>query len=246
MSQGEQQSAVAKVNAAAALEGVLIGGDLAKLTADQRVAYYRSLCESVGLNPLSQPFSYLVLSGKTVLYAKKDCTDQLRKIHGVSVQIVARERIDGDVFAVTARATDRTGRTDESIGAVPLGGLKGEALSNALMKAETKAKRRVTLSVCGLGMLDETEVDSIPGARPWSPPEEAKGPPQRDAAAAAKASANGTLRKAVADLAAATHQDVAALLDHFGAAAVADLTDAQCQEALALMRVRQRADAAAK
>src|SRR6185312_3719783 len=33
------------------------------------------------------------------------------------------------------------------------------------MKAETKAKRRVTLSICGLGMLDETEVDSIPDAR---------------------------------------------------------------------------------
>ena len=34
------------------------------------------------------------------------------------------------------------------------------------MKAETKAKRRVTLSICGLGMLDETEVESIPDARP--------------------------------------------------------------------------------
>ena len=28
------------------------------------------------------------------------------------------------------------------------------------MKAETKAKRRVALSICGLGMLDETEVDT--------------------------------------------------------------------------------------
>ena len=33
------------------------------------------------------------------------------------------------------------------------------------MKAVTKAKRRVTLSICGLGMLDETEVESIPGAK---------------------------------------------------------------------------------
>jgi hypothetical protein len=37
---------------------------------------------------------------------------------------------------------------------------------NALMKAVTKAKRRVTLSICGLGMLDETEVETIPSARP--------------------------------------------------------------------------------
>jgi hypothetical protein len=34
-----------------------------------------------------------------------------------------------------------------------------------ILKAVTKAKRRVTLSICGLGFLDETEVDSIPGAK---------------------------------------------------------------------------------
>jgi len=33
-----------------------------------------------------------------------------------------------------------------------------------MMKAETKAKRRVTLAICGLGFLDESEVDSIKGA----------------------------------------------------------------------------------
>jgi hypothetical protein len=30
------------------------------------------------------------------------------------------------------------------------------------MKAETKAKRRVTLSIVGLGMLDESELETIP------------------------------------------------------------------------------------
>ena len=34
------------------------------------------------------------------------------------------------------------------------------------MKSETKAKRRVTLSLCGLGMLDETEIETIPSATP--------------------------------------------------------------------------------
>jgi hypothetical protein len=68
----------------------------------------------------------------------------------------------GDIYVVTARAKDRTGREDESTGAVPLGNLKGDALANALMKAETKAKRRVTLSIAGLGWLDETELETIP------------------------------------------------------------------------------------
>ncbi len=74
------------------------------------------------------------------------------------------------IYSVTAMATDKTGRTDESIGAVPIDGMKGETRANAMMKAETKAKRRVTLSICGLGMLDETEVETIPGAFPTSPP----------------------------------------------------------------------------
>jgi hypothetical protein len=34
------------------------------------------------------------------------------------------------------------------------------------MKAVTKGKRRLTLSLCGLGWLDETEVQTIPDARP--------------------------------------------------------------------------------
>jgi hypothetical protein len=68
----------------------------------------------------------------------------------------------GDIYIVTARAKDRTGREDESTGAVPLGNLKGDALANALMKAETKSKRRVTLSIAGLGWLDETELETLP------------------------------------------------------------------------------------
>jgi hypothetical protein len=62
---------------------------------------------------------------------------------------------------VTANAQDAKGRVDESTGAVPVEGVKGESLANAMMKAETKAKRRVTLSICGLGLLDESEVGSV-------------------------------------------------------------------------------------
>jgi hypothetical protein len=47
-------------------------------------------------------------------------------------------------------------------------------LANALMKAETKAKRRATLSICGLGMLDETEVEDIQGAQQTLPKKDAK------------------------------------------------------------------------
>jgi hypothetical protein len=151
------------------LERVVIGGDLSKLTAAERLQYYRAVCDSLGLNALTRPFEYLQLSGKLVLYARRDATDQLRRLHQISITISSREQI-GDVYCVIARATDRHGRTDESLGAVPTANLKGELLANMLMKGETKAKRRVTLSICGLGMLDETEVESIDDAEPPIPP----------------------------------------------------------------------------
>jgi hypothetical protein len=147
---------------------VILHGDLSKLTPTQKVSYYRSVCESVGLNVLTQPFAYITLNGREVLYALKGATDQLRQVHKVAITIAAREVVE-DTYVVTARATLPDGRTDESIGAVPLGGLKGESRSNALMKAETKAKRRVTLSIIGLGMLDESEMESIPFAAPSAP-----------------------------------------------------------------------------
>ncbi len=149
----------------AVIERVLLHGDLRQLSPAQKVSYYNAVCVSVGLNPLTQPFQYLVLNGKEVLYARRDATDQLRKIHGVSIQISAREVME-DCYIVTSRATLPSGRQDESIGAVPIATLKGEARANAMMKAETKSKRRVTLAICGLGMLDETEVDSIPHDKP--------------------------------------------------------------------------------
>ena len=148
----------------AAIEKVLLGGDLKDLTIPQRVAYYKSVCDSLGLNPLTKPFDFLTLNGKLVLYARRDCAEQLRKNNSITTKITGREMVSG-VYVVTALARDPSGREDESTGAVFADGLRGEALANAMMKAETKAKRRVTLSICGLGILDETEVDSIPGAR---------------------------------------------------------------------------------
>jgi hypothetical protein len=144
--------------AAIKTDAVLIQGDLSTLSEDQRSAYYLRVCESLGLNPHTQPFEFIPLGGKLKLYATRACSDQLRKLHGVSIQILSRELVE-DIYTVTARAEDMTGRTDESCGVVSLKGLQGEARSNKIMCAETKAKRRVTLSICGLGWLDETEVE---------------------------------------------------------------------------------------
>jgi hypothetical protein len=147
---------------AAIIEKVLATGDLAKLSSSERINYFNAVCKSVGLNPLTQPLQYITdKKGKLVLYIRRDGTDQLRKLHNVSIRIVSREHVN-DVYVVTAGATLPDGRVDESIGATAIGRLSGDDLCNAIMKAETKAKRRVTLSVCGLGFLDESEIETIP------------------------------------------------------------------------------------
>ena len=157
-------SEIVKMDRDAAMEAVVMNGDLSKLNAGERVAFLFRVCESLGLNPLTRPFDFINLNGKLTFYARKDATEQLRTLRNVSITRLDRERTD-DLYIVTATAVDGSGRTDIATGAVPLGSLRGEALANAIMKAETKAKRRVTLSICGLGMLDESEIESIPGAR---------------------------------------------------------------------------------
>jgi len=152
-------------NSASMIEQVVIDGDLAALQPQQRVIYYKNVCETLGLNPLTKPFAYIRLNGKLTLYALRGATDQLRQLRGISVELTERETING-VHIVTAKATDTKGRSDTSTGAVSIDGLKGEKLANALMKAETKAKRRVTLSLVGLGWLDESELATVPTAQP--------------------------------------------------------------------------------
>ena len=83
--------------------------------------------------------------------------------------LTERER-DG-VFTIVAKVTDRDGRTDMATGAVNIKALQGENLANAFMKAETKAKRRATLSICGLGFLDESELPAAASPVPPSPPQ---------------------------------------------------------------------------
>lgn len=172
----------------AVLEKVVVGGDLSKLSPAERLTYYERLCRSLNLNPLTRPFEYITLQGRLTLYARKDCTDQLRRQHAIAITRLERERV-GDLYVVTAYAQTPDGRTDSDIGAVSLAHLQGEALANALMRAVTKAKRRVTLSICGLGILDESEIEDLPreALEPASPePARASLPAQADTARGSK------------------------------------------------------------
>lgn len=129
-----QQNQIANKHAKT-IEQVLINGDLKELSEEARTQYYLNVCETLGLNPTTKPFDYITLNGRLTLYANKGAAEQLRMVHKVSLRITAREKI-GDVYVVTAQAQLPDGREDGATGAVSVANLKGDALANAMMKAE--------------------------------------------------------------------------------------------------------------
>ena len=161
------------VSVSEAIEKVLLQGDLTPLSVEQRLEYYKAVCRSLGLNYLTGPFGYIAFKetenapAKLVLYAKKDCSEQLRKIHGIGVK-ESEETFDAErqLFTVKVKVVDKNGKPETGMGVVSLldkydKPLKGKNLANAMMRAETKAKRRATMSAAGLGMLDESELPDV-------------------------------------------------------------------------------------
>ena len=141
------------------IESLVLRGDLSGLGPAERAKFYVQMCEGLGLNPHAQPFAFLRLNGKEVLYATRGATDQLAAMH-----MLNREIIDGPkvidlagtklVYAV-CKATHPNGRVETATATVPL-----VDPVNVLMRCETKAKRRATLSILGLAPLDETVADT--------------------------------------------------------------------------------------
>lgn len=146
---------------AMAFEKAMIENDLKSLSTVQRLGYYKAVCDSVALNYLTRPFEYIVLNGKLTLYANKNCAEQLRENKKISIESIDKQ-FTNDLYIVTVSGSNGEGRKDSDQGVVSIKGLSGENLANALMKCLTKAKRRFTLSISGLGMMDETEIEDIP------------------------------------------------------------------------------------
>jgi len=149
------------------IQQALVDGHLAELDDGKRLEFYKSVCMALELEWTTKPFAFIQLGKELSLYALKCCTDQLREGRGISLVITGAKTFQG-LHVARVRATTLSGRTDESLGAVPVfdyqgNELHGNDLANAMMWAETKAKRRVTLAICGLGILDESEVRAIQG-----------------------------------------------------------------------------------
>jgi hypothetical protein len=169
------------------IEQALILGDMRQMDGPTRVNFYKAVCLSVGLNPLTQPFTVMERQDKTMwLYANASCTQQLAAMHRVTFKDLKREHqtILGEpmyLVSVTACLPDGrevpsqsvvslTKKKREKYGQWPDGNpkfrdvldehdepilvpLRGDSLANAIMRADTKALRRATLALVGLGWM---------------------------------------------------------------------------------------------
>ena len=140
---------------------------LENFTDEEKVQHYAEVCEALELDPRKRPFEYLYVDNEyegrnLILYVTKSGSNQLRAVRAIDVEPVTIT-IQAGVAIAVANAKDKTGRIDSCVGAVAVEGLTGKSLANAVMSAETKAKRRVTISISGIGLLDETEVQDLSG-----------------------------------------------------------------------------------
>jgi hypothetical protein len=162
-----EQDGIATREAAgiASLNHVLGSGNLAALSNTERVGHYLRLCRSLGLNPLSRPFDWIEFDGKLALYPNQSCAAQLRRQHQIRIEVTRREPV-GEMFVVEVKGTTPDGREDFASKYVPLLDVRGNRLAgqhyaNALMKAETGAKRRLTFSMVGLAVPPDPEEATV-------------------------------------------------------------------------------------
>lgn len=138
-----------------ALEAAMLGNDMSRLTDAERVGLVQGLCEYVGIPFVPGAFVYIPRKGGggLGLYASKLCAELIRGKHRIDIQVLDRA-VENGVLTVRVKGTMPDGRSDESIGAVPISPkATADDAAMAYMKCETKAKRRVTFSLVGLGSI---------------------------------------------------------------------------------------------
>lgn len=150
------------------LEPIVVTGDLILLTEEERIRFYVQVCDAMGLDFRTRPLQYFEQldhnnKRNLILYALRNAAAQLRKKYNLSVTLSSPE-FSNDVVMFTATVAAAGNTVDSAVGAVSLKGLEGKEYADAIMAAQTKAKRRAILDAVGSGMLDESEVEGMKGS----------------------------------------------------------------------------------
>jgi hypothetical protein len=126
-------------------------------------AFKVAVCATNGIDPLMLDYIWMndpeTGLRNRVLYAKRGAAEVLRKNLGISITSLIQSESNG-LISFTATGVDKSGRQEMAVGSAYIEGRKGDKLAHALMTAQTKAVRRVTLQFVTGGVLDETEVQA--------------------------------------------------------------------------------------
>lgn len=138
--------------------------DLDRLSDEQLHQYYLDACAFHGVPPELNVLAFTLMDSgdgarRRVLYAKKGATDIIRERLGISVADLRKEIFNG-TLTYTCFGKNKDGRLEIAVGASYIEGLTGRTLEIAIMVAQTRAVRRMTLQFAGAGLLDETELQA--------------------------------------------------------------------------------------
>jgi hypothetical protein len=139
--------------------------NLNELNQDQRNEYYLAACKYFGVPPELNVLRLTYVDNQNgpanlVLCATKGATDIIRNNLKISVKGLTDKQVNGS-YVVTATGENKDGRQEMSFGSFYIDGLKGKDLDIAIMTAQTRALKRMTLQFAGGGLADESEVDMI-------------------------------------------------------------------------------------
>lgn len=141
-------------------------GNVAQLRDSEKDFVLQKLCDRYGLDPILRPFDLISFQGGQKFYMTASATNQLANIKSLSREVGEISIDEAKMLAkCTVSVLDPQGRKENSTGYVSVARflaptkdnpvpkrvmMEGEDLANALLKLETKTKRRATMSFFGV------------------------------------------------------------------------------------------------
>ena len=126
------------------------------LSDEQKAEYVNYLCSKVGIDPTFRPIDIIATKNGLKPYLNKGAGEIIRDTRKISIDDMQIKEVN-NMWVATCRVKSLDGRIDTDVGVCPKTGTQKSPMApnDSLMKAVTKAKRRATLSMCGLGAIIE-------------------------------------------------------------------------------------------
>jgi hypothetical protein len=148
---------------------LVIKHDLSKLTAEELEQYKRDVSEFIGLDPDLNGLDTIYMPNESgqgqalVLYARRGTAEILREINGIEIDSLTNTEVRGSIV-FTATGHNKQKRHEIATGSKYIANVNGKQLDDAIMTASTRALRRLTMQFTKLGILDQSEVESVVGS----------------------------------------------------------------------------------